>query len=137
MHVDSLDTPTTSLNWPVHYMYRIQHKINKPVLITEEGGEKPACYPLTGTDACTCKGMLMKKVKNMRVFYPGNQVSVECICVCVCVYVCMCVCVCVCACVCACMRVYVHVYVYVCVCVCLCVCDALHACNVQGEAEGY
>ena len=38
--VDCLDTQTTRLNWPVCYMYRIQHRIIKPVLITEEGGEK-------------------------------------------------------------------------------------------------
>ena len=25
--------PTTNLSWPVHYMYRIRHRINKSVLI--------------------------------------------------------------------------------------------------------
>ena len=51
-------------------MYRIQQGINKPMLIiTEEGGEKLACYPLTGTGVCTCKGNLMQEVKNTRVLY--------------------------------------------------------------------
>ena len=40
IRVDRLDTQTTSLKWPACYMYRIQHRIIKPVLITEEGGEK-------------------------------------------------------------------------------------------------
>ena len=51
-------------------MYRIQQEINKPVLITEESGEKLACYPLTGTGACTHKGNLMQEVKNTCVLYP-------------------------------------------------------------------
>ena len=36
IRVDSLDAPATSLNWQVHYMYRIQQGINKPVLITRK-----------------------------------------------------------------------------------------------------
>ena len=51
-------------------MYRIQQGINKPVLTTEEDGEKLACYPLTGMDACTRKGNLVQEVKNTRVLYP-------------------------------------------------------------------
>ena len=62
VHADNLDMATTSLNWPVHYMCRIQQKIIKPVLITEEGGEKLVCYP----DACTLKGMF---VQNTCAFY--------------------------------------------------------------------
>ena len=73
IRVDSLDMSTTSLNWLVCYMYRIRHKINKLVLITEEGGEKPACYPLTDTDACTRKGTLVQNVKNTCVFYPQES----------------------------------------------------------------
>ncbi len=51
-------------------MYRIQQEINKPTLITEEGGEKLAYYPLMGTGVCTRKGNLMQEVKNTRVLYP-------------------------------------------------------------------
>ena len=39
---------TTSLNWPVRYMYRIRHRIIKPVLITEEGGEKTCVLSFDG-----------------------------------------------------------------------------------------
>ena len=70
MRVDRLDTQTTSLNWQVRYMYRIRHRIIKPVLITEEGGEKTCILSLTGTDACTRKGARVQRVRNTRVMYP-------------------------------------------------------------------
>ena len=52
-------------------MYRI--RFNKHVLITKEGGEKPACYPLTGMNMCTRKGMLVQKVKKTSVVYPWES----------------------------------------------------------------
>ena len=67
MRVDRLDTQTTSLNWQVR---RIRHRIIKPVLITEEGGEKTCILSLTGTDACTRKGARVQRVRNTRVMYP-------------------------------------------------------------------
>ena len=48
IRVDRLDMQTTSLNWPVRYMYKIWHRIIKPVLITEEGGEKTSMLSLDG-----------------------------------------------------------------------------------------
>ena len=63
-------------------MCRIQHRINKPVLITEEGEEKPACYPLMGmgmrvhAKACSCN-----KSKTHVSFTRGNQISVELYCI--------------------------------------------------------
>ena len=59
-------------------MYRIWHRIIKPVLITEEGGEKPACYPLMGTDVCTHKGTLMQKVKNVCCLPMGVKLALRC-----------------------------------------------------------
>ena len=46
MYVDRLNTQTTS--WSVHYMYSIWHRIMKPVLITEKGGEKTCMLSIDG-----------------------------------------------------------------------------------------
>ena len=49
------------------------------MLITEEGGEKLACYPLTGMGACTRKGNLMQEVKNTCPLPMGINLVLSCI----------------------------------------------------------
>ena len=79
IRLDRLDMQTTSLNWPVRYMYRIRHRIIKPVLITEEGGEKTRMLSFARYGCvCTQRHTRAKRQKHACHIPAGIKLALSC-----------------------------------------------------------